>query len=163
MPAGVTYEPIATTTLNSTTSFTFSSIPSTYTDLILVVNGVVSSGTSNLNLRFNSDSGSNYSYTQLAADGATVLSSRQTNSTYARVDYYGYLSTTRSIHIVHIMNYSNTTTFKTAISRANNTSNGLSAVVNVWRSTAAINSVSSANVTDLGSGSVITLYGITAA
>jgi hypothetical protein len=41
MAAGATYTPIATYTVSgsSTLTYTFSSIPSTYTDLVLVVNG----------------------------------------------------------------------------------------------------------------------------
>jgi len=57
-----TYTPIATNTLASvSTGVTFSSIPSTYTDLVLVINyrldgtGTGAAGA----LRFNSDSGSN--------------------------------------------------------------------------------------------------------
>ena len=40
MAAGNTYTPIATTTLSSSQNdITFSSIPSTYTDLVIVFNG----------------------------------------------------------------------------------------------------------------------------
>jgi len=41
MAAAQTYEPIANTTFGSTTSsYTFSSIPSTYTDLFLVISAL---------------------------------------------------------------------------------------------------------------------------
>jgi hypothetical protein len=159
----LTYEPIQTTTLSSTTPFTFSSIPSTYTDLVLVINGILSTSAVNLNIRFNTDSGTNYSYTQMAGNGSSVFSARASSQTYARLDYYGYLDTNRSTHIAYIMNYANTNVYKTVLSRTGNSNNGVSAVVNLWRSTAAINSISSSGVTDLGSGSVITLYGIKAA
>jgi hypothetical protein len=46
MPAGNTYEAIATQTLGSAAaSVTFSSIPGTYTDLVLVVAGTLTTGT----------------------------------------------------------------------------------------------------------------------
>ena len=62
MAAGATYTQIATTTLGSSQStITFSSISGAYTDLVLVVTAKVSSAT-DLWVRANSDSGSNYSY-----------------------------------------------------------------------------------------------------
>jgi len=51
-----TYTPIATQTLSSAvTSVTFSSIPQTYTDLILVMNVTNSSATVYKALQFNTD------------------------------------------------------------------------------------------------------------
>ena len=57
MAAGSTYTPIATTTLGSAGTITFSSIPSTYTDLVIVLNGNGSrvAGTDDTGLRLNSD------------------------------------------------------------------------------------------------------------
>ncbi len=65
MPA--TYEPLATTTLGSAaSSVTFSSISGSYTDLVVVFSGTAGGGNSNLILTFNSDTGSNYSWTDRA-------------------------------------------------------------------------------------------------
>jgi hypothetical protein len=62
------------------------------------------------------------------------------------------------------MNYSNTTTNKTCISRAARTDVSTWAFVNLWRNTAAITSL---RITGLGetysTGSTFTLYGIKAA
>ena len=161
MAAGSTYTPIATTTLGSAGTITFSSIPSTYTDLILVISGTAASN-SDLDIRFNSDTGTNYSYTTLYGDGTTAGSSRNSSINYMRMDYYGYVGTTAGqITIIHIMNYANTTTYKTALSRASNANNGVAANVGLWRSTSAINSVST--VTTLATGSTATLYGVKAA
>jgi hypothetical protein len=62
------------------------------------------------------------------------------------------------------MNYANTTTFKTHISRSNNSSNFVMATVGLWRSTAAITSITLlTNTADTFSvGSTFTLYGIKA-
>jgi hypothetical protein len=167
MPA--TYEPIATTTLGSNTKITtFSSIPSTYTDLVLVMNyGLNQPGS--CFLRFNSDSGTNYSFTELRGTGSSALSSRlaPTNGYFA---YNVFPDTTFGNSIVQIQNYSNTTIFKTFLSRANATSGsypGAAATVTQWRNTSAINSISidldgDSNYWYLA-GSTFTLYGIKAA
>ena len=77
-----TYEPIATTTLGSTAAtITFSSIPATYTDLRIALVGSLSGGGNYGNLRFNSDSGSNYSVTILRGNGSAASSARQSNAT----------------------------------------------------------------------------------
>jgi hypothetical protein len=80
MPAGNTYEAIATQTLGSAAaSVTFSSIPGTYTDLVLVVAGTLTTGTENIVMQFNGDTGSNYSVTSLLGDGSTASSFRSSN------------------------------------------------------------------------------------
>jgi hypothetical protein len=81
MAAGSTYTPIATTTLGSAaSSVTFSSIAGTYTDLRIVYSTVSSADAGNY-LRFNSDSGSNYSNTTLFGNGSSAGSNRNTSST----------------------------------------------------------------------------------
>ena len=53
----VTYEPIATATLGTAAnSYTFSSIPSTFTDLVLVVD-VIEATANNYGIRINGNSG----------------------------------------------------------------------------------------------------------
>lgn len=171
-----TYTPIATTTLSSdTATVSFTSIPATYTDLILVFVGAVDSATWEVALRFNGDTGTNYSTTLLEGNGTSVTSERITTSNLGIVDSWtgGNHGTTLGANnaIFHIMNYANTTTYKTALSRGNSvdsTSNYLvSATVGLWRNTNAINRVDliSYPVTPIKikSGSMITLYGIKAA
>ena len=71
-----TYKPIATTTLGSAAaSYTFSSIPSTYTDIVLIFGGSMSNF-GNLRIQFNSDTGNNYSFTRLLGDGSGAQSDR---------------------------------------------------------------------------------------
>ena len=64
MSKTATYALIERQTLGSATStVTFSSIPGTYTDLI-IISSALSAGTSEtIMMRFNSDSGNNYSFT----------------------------------------------------------------------------------------------------
>jgi hypothetical protein len=163
-----TYEPIATQTLGSATAtVTFSSIPSTYTDLVLVTSSKKDTATAaNEAIRFNSDTGSNYSYTLLEGTGSAAASGRATNSTSIALDDAALVDTSNfRPAIVSIQNYSNSTTNKTILSRANNASRGVDAIVGLWRNTAAITSVSVIlqGGSNFAAGSTFTLYGIKAA
>ena len=168
MPAGNTYESIATQTISgsSTTSVTFSSIPSTYTDLVLIASGSASMSV-DLNVRLNGDTSTNYSRTVLSGSGSAAVSVRSSNLDFFRLNYDGYwtTSTQTSVSIAHIMNYTNTTTFKTILGRSNNATTGVDAQVSLWRKTPeAVNSIqvyiTSGNYT---AGSTFSLYGIRAA
>jgi hypothetical protein len=165
MAAGKTYEPIATTTLGSAqATVTFSSISGSYTDLVLVITGQISVTDDAYGLRFNSDTGSNYSTTALYGNGSSALSFRSSNDT--KIDI-GRSGNDESNSIIQIMNYSNTTTYKTTIGRGNNPGDIVITSANLWRSTSAINaieiSVFGAGGRTLSSGSTFTLYGISAA
>lgn len=164
MPAGETYEPLATNTLSSTaTSVTFSSISGSYTDLVIVVSGTISSG-SYLSFRFNGDTGNNYGNTEFEQySTSSIASARNTNASYL---YNGSFQTGQSNSTTHIQNYSNTTTFKTALTRANFTTSGVKMSVGTWRSTAAITSIEIGNgggASTFQIGTIFTLYGIKAA
>jgi hypothetical protein len=161
-----TYDPIATQTLGSAAaSVTFSSITGTYTDLVLVISAQGASGASSaINAYFNADTASNYSYTQITGDGSSAASTRNTSSTRMRLGWSAVSSAFAPI-VVSIQNYSNTTTNKTSISRINDAASITGAVVNLWRSTAAVTGItmnlnSGAN---FNTGSTFTLYGIKAA
>jgi hypothetical protein len=167
MPAGSTYTPIATTNgTGSSSSITFSSIPSTYTDLVLIVNAATASSTGNPCLRFNGDTGNNYSRTNFGGNGSVAFSDRESN--VSRILLIGgvYLDTTLDSNlIIQIQNYSNTTTNKTTLCRANKASVAVDANVGLWRNTAAINSVTifTASGSNFSSTSTFTLYGIASA
>ena len=78
-----TYEAIQTTTLGSAAAdITFSSIPATYTDLVLVYIGATVSNNINYYLRFNGDTGTNYSYTYLSGTGSAVGSGRGSTTAF---------------------------------------------------------------------------------
>jgi len=158
-----TYEPIATyTATGSSGTLSFTSIPSTYTDLILVVNGSVNTG-NNTRMRFNNDTGSNYSMTVLAGDGSSAASYRDSSQT--SFSYPGYATTGMGTYIIQIQNYSNTSTYKTFISRNSNAANQAQVGVGLWRSTSAINQVDlyTASGATWTTSTTATLYGIKAA
>ena len=160
----LTYEPISSTTLGSdTASVTFSSISGSYTDLVLIISAKNTGGSGyNLYGRFNSDTGTNYSTTYLGGNGSSAFSGRDSSQSQMR---FGFTNNSNmQPQIIHIQNYSNTTTNKTTLVRGNDSGSGTYAIVNLWRSTAAINTIYlyqelSANFV---SGSTFTLYGVKA-
>ena len=164
MAAGNTYTPLATQTLGSAAaSVTFSSIPSTYTDLVLVFNGTCTTGVVGLVLQFNSDTSTNYSYTILSGDGTTGSSSRSSNQTTMQVA--GMTSSSQATMIASIQNYSNATTYKTVLSRQATATLETRAYVGLWRATpAAITTILvSTSTSTFVAGSTFSLYGIAAA
>ena len=162
-----TYTPIATYTLGSaTTSYTFNSIPTTYSDLRLVFQGEFSGNDWPFVQVGNGsvDTSAIYSATQLTDAGAK--SYRFSGLTYM-LGGGGHAggANTQCNSLMDFMNYSNTTTFKTMLCRYNNVSSDTTANISLWRSTSAINTikVTAANGTNFKIGSMFTLYGIEAA
>ena len=169
MPAGSTYSTIATTTLGSATNtVTFSSISGSYTDLVVISSFTVSSDSANVIVRFNNDSGSNYSSTRIEGTGTTASSNRSSSATSIGVESnIGSDDASPSTFIFNVMNYSNATTYKTMLTRTNaavGTYPGLTAQVGLWRSTSAINRIDIIQGgVNFKVGSTFTLYGISAA
>jgi hypothetical protein len=118
MPA--TYEPIATFTLSSTAGIvTFSSIPQTYTDLILIQSARVTSAWDITAIRVNSVT-TNYSGTYLESNGAgSTTAGRGTAEIALRAGYVPGTSYTGdwSTEIYNFLNYTNTAQNKTVLSR----------------------------------------------
>jgi hypothetical protein len=161
------YEVISTQTLGSAVeTVTFSSIPQTYTDLVVVINAF-SSATSDLYLTFNGDAGTNYSRTVLWGTGASAGTVRSSSANFIALTYYGRIWNNQgtSVHTASIMNYSNTTTNKKVLARASSQQEGVEATVGLWSSTAAITSITFDLVSTrtFSVGSTLTLYGIKAA
>ena len=165
MASAQTYTPIATITASgSTTSVTFSSIPQTYTDLV-IAGAFYETSSSNTSLQFNGDTGSNYSSTSLLGNGSTASSARVSNFPCIFWDRQGN-ATGYGTGVAHIMNYSNTTTYKTALLRYGYAGTWVEEDVGSWHNTSAITSITVGVVSgsgNLASGSTYTLYGILAA
>jgi hypothetical protein len=160
MSKTATYALIASNTLGSAqSSVTFSSIPGTYTDLVLIANGQ-STLFGNTAIQFNSDTATNYSVTYLYGDGTSAASGRTTSQTGLRFGTYNG----RSVSIYQIMDYSNSTTNKTVLSRDNSTG-AVEMRVGLWRKTPeAITSVKVYNFdgNTFDTGTTFKLYGIQA-
>jgi hypothetical protein len=159
-----TYEPIATSTLGSSNAnITFSSIPSTYTDLRFVVTGTSLSAFETLLVRFNSDTGSNYSQTRIVGSGSTATSQRETSATSIRVALgSGFGPTQPSFITVDVFSYTGSTN-KTVLAEASTDRNGAGSVeraVGLWSNTSAITTILINNANQFNTGTTATLYGI---
>jgi hypothetical protein len=171
MAAGATYTPIASTTIGTAVaSYTFSSISGSYTDLVLVCSLRNTAGFVDAFVRVGNgsvDTGTNYSTTILTGNGTAILSTRQTSTASPFYDYYGAPPYGTSFNATNtsFMNYSNTTTYKTWLHRSSNASTGgTDAIVGLWRSTSAINTIQIfITSSNMAVGSTLALYGITAA
>lgn len=167
----VTYEPIATTTLGSAAaSIVFSSIPSTYTDLRIVLLGTYASVGTNPAMRFNGDTASNYSVTELYGTGTTAATT--STSTFPFINLVRQQSitdtTTPVLFTIDIFSYAgatNKTCLVAGSNDVNSTSGWINRIVGLWRSTAAITSITlyPYDATNINAGTVATLYGIKAA
>lgn len=170
-----TYEPITTYTLPSNGGpVTFSSIPQTYTDLRVVIKGGVASGGFFIGFRIGTgsvDANQNYSNV-IVKEETGALSTRSSNKTLgAFYEQSGPNNLQQSI-VCDFLNYSNTTTYKTYLSRAGDATGYTSWLAGAWRNTGAIDVISIAlcgmggtgffNYANMYAGSTFTLYGIKA-
>jgi hypothetical protein len=159
-----TYDKVLTYTIPSPqASYTFTSIPTTYTDLVMIVSIPSSVTGANSFIRVGNgsiDTGSNYSDTQIYGTGSAAGSTRNSNYGYA----YGGVVGANCVSIINFMNYSNTTTYKTILARGNAAGTYVDAVVSLWRSTSAINTIQfqDGGAANLPTGTTLTLYGIKA-
>jgi hypothetical protein len=160
-----TYVALQTQTLASAaSSVTFNSIPQGYTDLVLVTStqSNISSGSDDINVVINSDSTTgHYSMTYLYGTGSSAVSSR----TAGRIGIGRHDSTEFAVGVTHFQNYSNTTTYKTVLSRGSAASQITIAYVGLWQSTSAINQLvlSPSSASTFSVGSTFSLYGVAAA
>ena len=153
-----TYEPIATTSLTNVTLVTFSSIPSTYTDLRMVLN-MNAPGVSALMFRINSNTFiGNYSQTVLRYT-SNVNSYKVFNQDKISLGP----SNGNSSCIIDFLSYSNTNMNKTIMVQHSQINNEVNRTVGLWRNTAAINSIFIYDFSGNSFSSInATLYGIKA-
>jgi hypothetical protein len=155
----LTYEPIYQGVVSSLAAyFEFTSIPNTYTDLVLVADCKYNSGGGDLNWRFNGDNSSNYSWTRFEQ----VASNRVNNSTYINTTD----ASQQGLFIAHFMQYKNTGVNKVVITQGGNVQQNVGLSVGTWRSNNAITSIqiyAETSGAQWAVGSRFSLYGIKAA
>jgi hypothetical protein len=164
-----TYESIASQTLGSAAaSITFSSIPATFTDLRLLLTFTSASGGTQGKIIFNGDTAVNYSRRELTGSGSAASSNSVQDQPQLLIGenrVVGSSTTIPQFSTMDIMQYKNTGMFKTCLMTNSNDLNGsgaVQAVVNLYRSTAAINSIviSTLSGTNLAIGTTAELIGI---
>jgi hypothetical protein len=146
-------------TATSSVTFNLSGITG-YTDLVLVINGTTASD-GNFRFQFNGDTASNYSTLIMYGNGTSALSLPSSTDTKGSG---GRSGTSNSTSIFNFMNYANTTTFKSTLSRGNNPGGIITAQVSLWRKTpeAITSIVITSDGGNIQSGSTLSLYGIKA-
>lgn len=164
MAAGATYEPIATTTLSSAaSSITFSSISAAYTDLRITFVAQGSGGQRFLRIRYNGDTASNYSYTNLNGNGSSAASIGAANLQWIPLgENTGSTTSQPSFYTIDIFSYAGST-YKTALMTNSADQNGTGEVgrqVGLWRSASAVTSVELYATGNFAAGATATLYGI---
>lgn len=166
----VTYEPIATTTLSSAGQFSFTSIPSTYTDLRIVLVGTVNSDFDEPIMRFNNDTGTNYSVTSLYGTGGSAPSQQETSVSRILLELSGGMyATNPSLITIDIFSYAGSN-YKTVLSTGsedNSVTGGyVTRSVGLWRSSSAINRIdflTTGSTPNFRTNTTATIYGIKAA
>jgi hypothetical protein len=167
-----TYEPIATTTLGSNAaSYVFSSIPQTYTDLVIACDFRFTESPGRFfGVRCNGDTGNNYWTAYYAGTGSGALTATFADNLLRLGN--GSANSERTLAMGHIFDYTNTTTYKSSIGRASTNEYTIFYGSN-WRGStgSAFQAITSLTVAcDPGggtnaflAGSTFTLYGIKAA
>jgi hypothetical protein len=162
--ATTTYEPLATVTASgsSSTQLVMSSIPSTYTDLVLVISGTSTSTTNNMDITFNGDTTSGlYNRTYMSGYGTGTEGNSAVGQNSIRLTANGIVTTAPGTYIYFINNYANTVTGKTIVGRSNNADYGTDMVIGLWNSASAITSITlSLTGSNFSSNTKFTLYGI---
>ena len=162
------YELISTSLISTNTpsvTFNVSSLSSTYKHLQVRVVARSASGNANVHMRFNSDSGSNYTYHQLYGTGSSVGSAADlAQNRIPAISNLPPSTTEFSPGIADILDPFSTTKNKTVRSfqGAANTGGitGVSIHSGAWYNTAALTSMLVFGDYDFAPGSRISLYGI---
>lgn len=165
------YESIATVSVTSNQStITFSSIPSTFTHLQL--RGIArnssggSAGNDNILMRFNSDTGTNYSFHYLFGNGSSASAggaATQSIMLAGKPASGGDGSNIFGAFVTDILEYKNTNIYKTIRTLTGIDNNGSGSIFfssGNWRNTNAVTTITLTSDADFVQYSSFALYGI---
>ena len=161
-----TFVKIATVTVGSggASSIDFTSIPSTYTDLVIKLSARDTSSNTNYNLIFNNDSSAIYDTLRLYGNGSSVFSDKFTNQNAGYIGWETqstYTANTFSNNEVYIPNYAGSS-YKSVSNDGVSENNATAAQQTfqsvLWGSTAAINRITISQT--MAEHTTATLYGI---
>lgn len=156
-----TWAALANTTLGAAaTSVTFSSIPNTYQDLVLVIAGTTDVART-IGYRLNGDSTANYPYIYMGGNGTSTDSGASNSLTLGLLTRMG---TVQSTTTAHFMDYSDTSKTTMVLSRGGASNELLRAHASRWGNSNAVTSIYIAtldiNANAFQSGTTFSLYGI---
>jgi hypothetical protein len=169
LTAGSSFESIATVVGSDQSQIIFSSIPSTYKHLQIRGGGRntgSSSSTDNFYMRFNDDSGNNYTTHWMEADGANATGSNVSPWTLQLFGQMPATTATANIFgatIADIQDYSSSsknTTVRYFTGNDRNGSGQIFAGSSSWMNTSAISKITILCSNNFAVGSVFSLYGI---
>ena len=154
-PPVSTYVPLATYTVTGSpdAEVEFSSIPATYRDLIVVINGT-STANATMQTELNGETGSLYSW---------VFATGPLESDGGAGKVIGRMETTTCTNIIQIMDYSATDKHKTMLFRTNTGGSQVWMGANRFASTSAVTSVKFfVPTTTFAVGATFSLFGVAA-
>ena len=165
---------LSNVTLTGTqTTISFTSIPSTYTHLVIVFQGRSNASglaTTGFRMTLNNDTGSNYNGQYVGGNNASAIAAIQSAAAFGYLGNMPAANATTGYSMsgsIEIPNYAGTTFFKNALFQTTRDENGAGANMVtyrghiVWKSTSAINRLNLVpQYGDFIAGSRFTLYGI---
>ena len=162
------FDSIATFTGNNTSStVTFSSIPSTYKSLQIRINSMDggASGGFAINMTLNNDTGANYTLHRVQGNGSAASATGGTGNSSASTiaNAGGGAASTPAPAIIDLIDYASTSKNKTirSFSGFDRNSAGLIRLYSsLWLSTAAVNRIDLTGTNNFDTGTTIALYGI---
>lgn len=166
------FESIATATgTGSSSTITFSSIPSTYQHLQIraIMRSTEASANTNVYLRTNNDSGTNYVHHRILGDGSSVAAFANTSQTQIFIGGAPAASTASnilSVAIIDVHDYASTSKYKTVrVFFGRNSNNQYTENIilssGLWMSTSAIDSLQfNLSNPNFSTQTSIALYGI---
>ena len=169
-PSGA-YDSIATTTVGAggAATVTFSSIPSTYTHLQIrwIARNASTNATDSFGINFNSDTGANYAWHWLYGTGSSVSAYGTGSQTAGLIECTSGAGATSGIFgggYIDILDYANTTKYKTVRSLGGadaNGSGGIFLMSSLWQNTNAVSTILlTSNSGNFQQYSQFALYGI---
>jgi hypothetical protein len=148
----VTYKKIASVTVGSggAANIEFTSIPGTYTDLVIKISGrTTATGTpwTNIQMEFNGSGGTAYSGRLLFGDGSAAASASVSSEANARLQYASNAGATAStfgnseVYIPNIAGSTNKSISADSVTENNATQSFTGLGASLWANTAAITSI----------------------
>jgi hypothetical protein len=157
-----TYEAIATYTTTNQTTISFTSIPQTYTDLVIMFHTKTVNNAAAIVANFNSDTGANYNWFWMYGSETVKGTVKTGNDTKLRWGRGQTNSGQSASNELNIFNYSSSSVGKAVLARENNF-DVVAMTSGVWQNSSAITRIDlTTNSGNFASGGTVTLYGIKA-